>query len=349
MRSMLKVSILCLMLFVCTLVAATVSAEEVSIINSDDVSAQSTGDVSVLNSQQMTLYQGQTSQVYSFNLNCPGTATVTSSYGARFDVYAKKKWGYGSCPSPDTMLYNYDKVAYGYSGVATLSLDPGVWCLMVYCYSGDGSYSLRVTSSCPSPGPYPTPQPRPTPYPTPQPYPPTPCGVYKTDVQTGFLRQGQAAVYGYYIPTDGRSKIEWYMSSSGSCGGGDTPIVAASVDGNSISSSSCSGSSTFDLYVFKDCNPKYSSCNTRYYSYGPNSYVSITPPAAGSTYYVMVYARSGSGNYNLKMNSYKCSNTPIIVAAAAPGSLSSAAAEDTGSGSEVSAPTADIVISGGSQ
>jgi len=342
MRSMLKISIICLMLFVCALVATSVSAD-------DELSMQS--DASILSDQQASLYQGQTSQVYQINLNCPGTAIVTSSYGARFDIYAKKNWGYGSCPSPDSMMYNYDKVAYGYSGTASMSLDPGVWCIMVYCYSGDGSYSLRVSSTCPGPIPRPTPYPTviPTPYP---PYPPTPCGVYKSDSETGFLRQGQAAVYGYYIPTDGRSKIEWSMSSTGSCGG-NTPIIAASANDVSVDSSSCSGSSTFDLYVFKDCNPKNSYCNTRYYSYGPNSYVSITPPASGSTYYVMVYARSGSGNYNLKMNSYKCSNTPIIVASTADAgttlNAASAGTEDTGSGSEVSAPTADFVISGGSQ
>jgi|GEM_PF-632038 len=341
MRSMLKISIMCLMLFVCALVATSVSAD-------DDFSIQS--DASILSDQQASLYQGQTSQVYQINLNCPGTAVVTSGYGARFDLYAKKKWGYGSCPSSDSMMYNYDKVAYGYGGTASMSLDPGVWCIMVYCYSGDGSYSLRVSSTCPGPQPVP-PTIIPTPYPTP--YPPTPCGVYKSDTQTGFLRQGQAAVYGYYIPTDGRSKIEWSMSSTGSCGG-NTPIIAASINGASVDSSSCSGSSTFDLYVFKNCNPKNSYCNTRYYSYGPNSYVSITPPASGATYYVMVYARSGNGNYNLKMNSYKCSgNTPIIVASSAdagtPFSTASVETEDTGSGSEVSAPTADFVISGGSQ
>jgi len=317
MRTFWKIGITCLMLIVCALVALPASAEEMS----------------VLSEQQASLWQGQTSQVYEVTLNCPGTATVVSSYGARFDLYAKKKWGYGSCPSPSSILYNYDKVAYGYSGTATMTLEAGTWCLVVYGYSGSGSYSLRVTSNCP----YPTPTPYPTPY-------PTPCGVYKSDTRQGFLNQGQAAVYGYYIPTDGRSKIEWSMTSSG---GGSTPIIVASA-GQSVESSSY-GSSTFDLYVFKDCNPQNSYCNTRYYSYGPNAYVSVAPPSSGSTYYVMVYARSGSGNYNLKMNSYKCGGTtPIIVASAgmdATMSTASAASDDTGSGSEVSAPSAEIVIS----
>jgi hypothetical protein len=175
-----------------------------------------------------------------------------------------------------------------------------------------------------------------------------PCGVYKTNTQQGFLNQGQAVVYGYYIPTDGRSRIDWSMTSSGSCGGG-TPIIAASAGNPSVESSSCSGSSSFDLYVFKDCNPKNSYCSTRYYSHGPNSYVSVVSPSSGSTYYVMVFARSGSGNFNLKMNSYKCTpggDTPIIAAVSDANnqvSGASAGAEDTGSGSEVTAPSAEFI------
>ena len=180
-------------------------------------------------------------------------------------------------------------------------------------------YPTPTVTRTPTPTqtPYPTPTvtrtpaPTQTPYPTQTPQPQVPCGVYKTDTQTGFLRQGQAMVYGYYIPVDGRSKIEWTMNSG---------------------SSGKSGVTAFDLYIFKDCNPKNSYCYTRYYSSGPNSYVSIPSPTAGSTYFVMIYARSGSGTYNMKMNSYKCSNTPVIVASA-----------QSGVGHEVPAPSAEFV------
>lgn len=319
MRSFWKIGITCLMLMVCALLTAPVSAEEIT----------------VLSEQQSSLWQGQTSQVYEVTLNCPGTATLVSSYGARFDLYAKKKWGYGSCPSGSSILYNYDKVAYGYSGTATMTLEPGTWCLVVYGHSGSGRFTLRVNSQCPYPTPFPTPF-------------PTPCGVYRTDTQTGYLSQGQAAVYGYYIPTDGRSKIEWSLSSSSS--GGGSPIIVASDGGPSIES--FGGSSAFDLYIFKDCNPRFSYCNTRHYAYGPNAYVSVAPPSSGSTYYAMIFARSGSGNFNLKMNSYKCGtgggDTPIVAASAGMESQMTGA-EDTGSGSQVSAPSAEFVLSGGSQ
>ena len=208
-------------------------------------------------------------------------------------------------------------------------------------------YVTPVPHSTDRPTWYPTPHTTEPPiwYPTPRPTqnppsPQTPCGIYKTDTQSGYLRTGQAAVYGYYIPPDGRSRIEWSMSSYGSCDNGNVPIIPAESDMVSGDNSICKGSSTFDLYVFKDCNPKDSYCKTRYYSSGPNSYISINSPSTGSIYYVMVYARNGIAGYNLIMNSYKCSdNTPVIVASAESGK-----GKDTGSGPEVSAPPADFVV-----
>lgn len=259
-------------------------------------------EINVLSETQTALWQGQSSQVYRFSLTCPGTIRMTSSYGARFALYAKKSSG-SYCPTGYSIRTNYDKVMYGTGGTTYMYLDPGLWCLMVYGSTGSGSYNLKITAVCP----------KPTPYPTQTPYP---CGLYKTDSREGYLSQGQAAVYGYSIPTDGRSKIEWYMTSTDSSGGSDTPIIIAQAGETSIDSTISSGNSRFDLYLFKDCNPKYSKCATRYHSLGPNAYASISAPSSGSIYYAMVYARSGSGTYHLKMNSYKCSNgdTPIIAA-----------------------------------
>jgi hypothetical protein len=305
-----------------------------------DLIPVSAGEVNVLSEAQTSLMQGQVSQVYRVALNCPGIVRMTPSYGARYNVYAKKNSASGNCPSSNSLRNNYDKVAYGSSGTTTMNLDSGVWCLMVYGTTGSGSYTLRVSSYCSQPTPYPTSTPT-----------PSPCGVYKTDTRTGFLNQGQAAVYGYSIPSDTRSKIEWSMTSSGSCGGGNTPVIVASVGNPSIESTDCQGSSTFDLYVFKDCNPKNSRCTTRYYSNGPNSHVSVTSPSTGSTYYVMVYARSGSGTFDIKMNSYKCTsgNEPIIMAVSGVNTQVSAASQDNGSESEVSPPTADFILAEGAE
>lgn len=373
MNNFYKISIICLILILCSLFGNSVSAEGsgYNILNpapSNDVNPLnplssdennvlnpiSTNDINVLNPSdseevsvfsetQTELWQGQTSPVYKITLNCPGTVRLSSSYGAQFNIYAKKNGGSGSCPDASSIRYNYDKVAYGYSGSASMTLESGIWCLMVYGYSGSGSYSIRVTSNCQQPYPTATP----TPY-------PNPCGVYKTDNRQGFLNQGQAAVFAYSIPSDGRSKIDWSMTSAGSCGGSDTPVIVASAGDTSTQGSGCTGSSTFDLYVFKDCNPKSSACSSKYYSYGPNSFISVANPSSGSYYYAMIYARSGSGTFNLKMNSYKCigGDTPIIAASVGADSVGSTASgdtQDTGAGSEVSAPTAEFIQSSDSE
>jgi hypothetical protein len=101
--------------------------------------------------------------------------------------------------------------------------------------------------------------------------------------------------------------------------------------------------STFDLYVCKDCNPKYSYCYAKYYSYSPDSYVAIAPPAAGSTYYVIVYARNGSGTFTLKATSYKCSVNNPVIAASSGAFMYSLAAGDSGTGSDIPVPTAEFV------
>ncbi|HPP79045.1 S8 family peptidase, partial [Methanospirillum sp.] len=189
---------------------------------------------------------------------------------------------------------------------------------------------VPTVTRTPTPSPTPTFTPVPTATRTPTPsltFTPSPtqvpvpsCGVYKRDVQSGFLRQGQAAVYGYYIPVDGRSKIEWSLTVRGTCGAGQGIATAAKTGGLKDNNNACAGSSVFDLYVCRDCNPQNSRCYANYYAYGPNAYTSITKPASGSTYFVMIYATSGNGMYDLQMNSYKCAgNTPIIVASTEQG------------------------------
>ncbi len=287
------------------------------------------------------LWQGSAAMheigVYGY---CGTQITVQSPYGAAFDLYAMKNYGSpGTCPSNDYIMSHYDKYAYssGNGGSATLYLDQGLWCVVVYARSGSGMAYVTADSNCFPPGPVPTPLP-----PT-----PGPCSPYKTVDRSGFLYSGQAAVYGYFIPTDGRSQIEWTLTGSG----GNTPIIGSSMGSQVFSGSWFSPN--FDLYVFKDCNPQYSYCNTNYYANGPNAYVSISNPQRGSTYYVMVYARSGSGTYNLRMNSYKCyGDTPIIVASAPVyastasvdySSAGSGSGADTAVSSSIAAPTAEFV------
>ncbi len=212
---------------------------------------------------------------------------------------------------------------------------------------------VPTVTRTPTPSPTPTFTPVPTATRTPTPsltFTPSPtqvpvpsCGVYKRDVQSGFLRQGQAAVYGYYIPVDGRSKIEWSLMVRGTCGAGQGIATAAKAGGLKDNNNACAGSSVFDLYVCRDCNPQNSRCYANYYAYGPNAYTSITKPASGSTYFVMIYATSGNGMYDLQMNSYKCAgNTPIIVASTEQG-MQMAGTESGAYPSSIPVPSAEFV------
>lgn len=176
---------------------------------------------------------------------------------------------------------------------------------------------VPTVTRTPVPTPTDTPVPTVTRTPVPTQVPTPPCGVYKTDKQTGYIRQGQAAVYGYYIPGDGRSKIEWSVSSRGTCVAGQESITHANKGVVKENNNYCTSPPIIDIYVCKNCNPKNSRCYASYYARGPDAYTAITKPAPGSTYYVMLYARSGSGIYNLQMNSYKCGgDTPTIIASA---------------------------------
>ncbi|NLV28057.1 MAG: hypothetical protein GXY48_12985 [Methanomicrobiales archaeon] len=323
MQHLRKIIIICLFLVMCALTVISVSAYTTDFPKS------------------YRLWQGSAA-MHEIGVSgyCGTQITVQSPYGASFDLYAMKNYGSpGTCRSNEYIMSHYDKFSYssGSGGSATLYLEQGLWCVVVYARSGSGTAYVTADSNCHPPGPVPTPYP---------PYP-TPCSPYKTVDRSGYLYQGQAAVYGYIIPNDGRSQIEWTVTGSGS---GSTPIIVSSM-GSQVFSSHYGPN--FDVYVFKDCNPQYYYCNTNYYANGPNPYVSIANPQRGSIYYVMVYARSGSGTYNLRMNSYKCfGDTPIIVASAPVyASTSYSGFESAGSGtgydtavsSSVAAPTADFV------
>jgi len=186
-----------------------------------------------------------------------------------------------------------------------------------------------------------TPTQNPTPNPTEQPS--NNCGIYKTDTKTSFLRQGQAMVLGYYIPAEGRSSIEWKMSSFGSTNAGKGFNKNDKYDKKTGYWYAGKDSTVFDLYICKDCNPKYSYCMANRYAYGPNSYVSITPPASGSTYYALVYARSGSGTFNLQANSYRCPGNSAGITASMQSVPDSQGAGDSGTGTNVPIPQAEFV------
>jgi subtilisin family serine protease len=202
-------------------------------------------------------------------------------------------------------------------------------------------YPTQTVTTTPTktPTPYPTqtvtatPTKTPTPYPTqtvtatptkiptlaPSPQPEDSYRIARTHTQTGYLRQGEAAVFGYGIPADGRSKIEWILSIDGPYGPGKgigKNVLAGKNPGNSVT---YAGTPVFDIYVSQDCNPKRSYCTAQYYAYSPTSSVSIPAPRTGSTYYVMIHARSGAGSFTLLATSYTCADTTRMGATSADG------------------------------
>jgi hypothetical protein len=114
-------------------------------------------------------------------------------------------------------------------------------------------------------------------------------------------------------------------------------------DKNAVYSNVLSGTAVFDMYVCQDCNPRYSYCYAKYYSYGPNSYVSITPPKAGASYYVMVYARNGSGIFTLKANSYKCPGNGMNTASSFAERSYASGSGESSTGTEIPVPPAQFI------
>lgn len=247
------------------------------------------------------IYQGQMS-MHVIKISCVGEVTLSIPYGANFDLYAMK--GTGSwTPSEDYVMTHYDKAAVMYGQTEHLSLDSGIWYIVVYAQSGFGQYHLSVSSSCPDPcrG---------------DPCCGNPncgnwgCTPYKTDIKSGYLNAGEWKTYGYVIGGS-RSYIEWILK--GPCGD-EIPVAMMSAGQVSSMRTSYCGSG-FNIYAYKDCDPRQSACYAQYADTqeGSNSYVGIRNPTTGSTYYVTVQAKRGSGQYSLYCRSYNCEDDIVVM------------------------------------
>jgi len=154
--------------------------------------------------------------------------------------------------------------------------------------------------------------------------PPANLGLYKEDIQYGNAIQGQGTVYTYGIG-GGRTAIEWYVQPTG-CNAYEPPIVmmAASSTISSMRQPYPSCNVDLDLYVYKNCDPRFSRCNALYAdtSSGSGAYVGIPYPEIGAKYYTQVYAKRGSAPFRLIARSYTENDTPIIMMAV--GELSTA-------------------------
>lgn len=86
------------------------------------------------------------------NRSCTSQINIVSPYEASFDLYALRNYGSpGACPSNLEVITNHNKVAISNRGRASLDLEEGLWCVVVYARSGNGSVVVTLNSNCPIP------------------------------------------------------------------------------------------------------------------------------------------------------------------------------------------------------
>ena len=251
---------------------------------------------------------------YEIQVDCGAQLVLNAPYGADYDIYAMRS-PVGSWPSDSYIRNHYDKSEQSYSQTKYLNLDQGNWYVQVYAYSGFGQFTLDASNTCTSP--------------TPPPYDPcygnpncggNNCVPAADNIKTGYLNAGEYKTYDYVISGD-RNYIEWILT--GPCGNEVIPMAMMSANEVSTMRSSYCGPD-FSLYIYKDCDPRYSRYGPRCVatradtSSGSYKYVGITYPTTGSHYYALVYAKSGSGAYTLHARSYKCEDDVIVMMAQQP-------------------------------
>ena len=261
------------------------------------------------------LYQGQ-AHMYTVTANPSAQIYMTPPAGANFDLYALQCQGSYGCTCPTAshvMQYATYSSRNGVGMQEMLNLPFGTWCVVVFARSGSGAYSI---SELVGPSPVPTYVP-PAPMPTVPVIPPAGQDLYKQDIQYGNAVQRQSTVYTYQIG-GGRTAIEWYAQPT-SCNAYEPPVIMASAESiNNMRRPFPSCNVDLDLYVYKNCDPRYSRCTALYAdtSTGSGAYVGIPYPEVGAKYYVQVYAKSGSGPFRLTARSYTATETPIIMMSA---------------------------------
>lgn len=266
------------------------------------------------------LYQGQT-QLYTVTVDSYAQIYMMPPAGANFDLYALQCQASSrgcTCPTSSYVMQYATYVSRNGPGIQeVLNLPRGTWCVVVFAQSKNGVFSISEVF-----GPKPTPTKVP-PHPTVPPVSPSNPGLYKQDIQYGNAAQGKSTVYSYQIG-GGRTAIEWYVQPT-SCNAYEPPtIMAASSSISSMRQVYPSCNVDLDLYVYKNCDPRYSRCNALYAdtSSGSGAYVGVPYPEIGAKFYVQVYAKRGAAPFRVIARSYTENEAPIVMMAA--GDLSTA-------------------------
>jgi hypothetical protein len=260
--------------------------------------------------------------MHEIQVDCGAKLDLASPLGGNYDLYAlRNNDGPGTCGSNDYIMAHYDKISPAVLGKSTMFLEPGLWCVVVQARSGNGKYLLTVTRECTIPTPTrtptrtPTPLPTMTPSPTPTPVitptPQNPCSSpLITSQKTGLLSEGQTRVYAYKIGGP-RTTAEWVLT--GPCGSLVPLTLFTTTQASSFQRAFCGPD--FDLYLYKDCDPRSRWCPALYSDTrsSSNAYISVQNPSSGSTYYALIHARDSGGAYTLTSRSYQCEDDGTIM------------------------------------
>jgi hypothetical protein len=144
--------------------------------------------------------------------------------------------------------------------------------------------------------------------------PPAGQGLHRQDIQFGNAVQGQSTVYTYQIG-GGRTAIEWFAQPS-NCNAFEPPIMMSSPDSiRSMRQVIPSCNLNLDMYVYMNCDPRFSRCTALFAdtSSGSGAYIGIPFPQVGAKYYVQVHAKQGFGPFRVIARSYVDNDTPIIM------------------------------------
>lgn len=249
------------------------------------------------------------SATYQLQVDCGAQLVLQSPYAAEFNLYVMRNPVDNSL-SESQVKSQSDLTELTFTQSKYLNLGQGTWYVVVYAHSGYGQYQLNAINTCNTPVP-------PTVTPTTDPCNGNPncgntnCAPSASDVKTATLATGEARTYSYQTTSD-RNYLEWVLT--GPCGNDVIPMAMMSADEvSALRTSNCG--SDFSLYIYKDCDPRSETCRATKAdtSSGSNKYVGITYPTTGSSYYALVYAKSGSGAFTLTTRSYNCQNDVIAM------------------------------------
>lgn len=253
------------------------------------------------------LHQGQT-HIYTVTTDSSSQSQIimTPPSGANFDLFAMQRDPRLMCPSAsEVMQFATFSSRNGIGLQESITLSQGTWCVVVFAQSGSGTYRIFENRV---PLPIPT-----VPIVTPT-IPPASPGLFREDIQFGNAVHGQSTVYVYQIG-GGRTAIEWFAQPT-NCNAFQPPIVMsnpASISSMRQILPACN--LNLDMYVYMNCDPRFSRCTALYAdtSLGSGAYVGIPFPVVGAKYYVQVHAKQGSGPFRVIARSYTDNDTPIVM------------------------------------